>query len=1247
MANDGLEIFFASLAHALRDDGIAKANLVADRTDRTALGDEDISRLARIASGRWKALVSQQERQEHDLASEMLAADPVAAETAAERIGADNGIPAEFLLKARQLARGKLRRPDDPDGTTCPAGHSFSMPESMGQVLPRRPFGRNAKDHLRGFELVALVDSAPLHDAWLAKGPDSRTVILRFFEGGNGLPGLIRKARPAWDAAMDRMELSTIGPMTADKGHPRMIRPLDAAGLGDDMVALDATGIYPLENICRGRKPILDIPRQEDEAERFMSSIQSLARWLPNRPIAMGNIMAGNDGKPVLDPWTLAADRGGPGLDANAISLRWLVGGEPRRNDEAIVEDCLENHIVLPRIMRDYYETALPAGELRTKISLHNLMAKAAINISSFARTFEGSATEFRRKASRELQVNGINENQNKEVLIVILKKYCPNIVNPITNQDMTDVFNLCMRNIAKAIEDPNLITYDISKQINSSTESYLKENWTFLKEKDELFIYCRDHILGTCPALRDISTLKKAVQDHIRVEIDNNNSIIPDIARFIRDAVFRFFLINYPGSERWLTNPIAGRMRLIVDRDSPMHQERFDSLWREFKEEYFSSPCPPRFDMAPNRDESLKEHVVKVFRKNRILLCTQYISAIVSRFKNLIVNHNAGILGGAGKEGVAAEFMKISKEKDCLIDVGDVATNIVLNIFQDNKLFLLEEDLLNFKEFCLSKAKSHNWGILADQRNRLVDQFMEEFRNSIDNMPDKNKVLDVSDIATALVRKVFKANNLFHLHRDELDFKAICLKEIKQETARIITPELIELAKDYFREQLFLISGSSADSNASKGESYTLNVVKGFMEARCIPKYPEIINRLYDACFPMVHDHIRESFRHIREHHLDANLSRLREFIDAPDAINNPNHQEILSRINDYFVKKKVACSPSILPLVANHCLPEMHCLHLNIPSFAGVISGGLDFCWVPPGKAIIGGTSINQLRSNISRRDHVQNTGFWISRHVLTYRSVRAIINACHENEMFLNRTNLNLFLLHRPLETRRPDLPHVCSGDHCNRYWDFFERPGDCQAFLDFPAVCMQKNASDAILAMINSRFKENPAIHAIKKSYIYPNGHKISPHQLRFRLPTSGEWEYALRGGPFATNPNLDFHFGSGHNPSLTDRRIYNFNNGNFNDIEYLESSGCRVLTVNRQGPIPNLLGIMGMQGNAWELTSTQHSDGSPVVRGGDNRCPMHEAAACFEKSMKSAGFVSDFTDNSVCHGVALRLVAEET
>ena len=75
-------------------------------------------------------------------------------------------------------------------------------------------------------------------------------------------------------------------------------------------------------------------------------------------------------------------------------------------------------------------------------------------------------------------------------------------------------------------------------------------------------------------------------------------------------------------------------------------------------------------------------------------------------------------------------------------------------------------------------------------------------------------------------------------------------------------------------------------------------------------------------------------------------------------------------------------------------------------------------------------------------------------------------------------------------------------------------------------------------------------------------------------------------------------------------------------------------------------MPNLLGIMGMQGNAWELTSTIHPDGSPIVRGGDNRCNMHEAACCFEKSLRSLGSNNQFREIDIYHGVALRIIAEE-
>ena len=177
MLEVGLTGFLSALAQSVAGDVVAKDKLNSQKH----LLDEDITRLAESAAFIWNKTVEEYKGQEHDLVSEFLGAEPDPLALVAASLATDAGIPSVFLLRVQQLARGKLRRPGDPDGKCCPVRYSFTIPESMAQILARRPFERGSGDRVGKYHLVALVDSARMHDTWLAisASEPEKTIFVR------------------------------------------------------------------------------------------------------------------------------------------------------------------------------------------------------------------------------------------------------------------------------------------------------------------------------------------------------------------------------------------------------------------------------------------------------------------------------------------------------------------------------------------------------------------------------------------------------------------------------------------------------------------------------------------------------------------------------------------------------------------------------------------------------------------------------------------------------------------------------------------------------------------------------------------------------------------------------------------------------------------------------------------------------------------------------------------------------------
>lgn len=1182
MPEVGLTGFLSALAQSVAGDVVAKDKLNSQKH----LLDEDITRLAESAAFIWNKTVEEYKGQEHDLVSEFLGAEPDPLALVAANLATAAGIPSVFLLRVQQLARGKLRRPGDPDGKCCPVRYSFTIPESMAQILPRRLFERGSGDRVGKYQLVALVDSARMHDTWLAisASEPEKTFFVRFFYSDTSLSEMMEAVRERWDVAMDWIERFNVWPSFEQyKINGKLIcqaknidiypdmQLMECAILGECAIAFNATGFYPLENFCREKTPILDLDKQNNAFADLMESLRSVEKVSREPPLSIGNILSRDGRNLALDPWISGTGGTSRKASLKMLACRLLVGGEPTRTDESIIKDCVDNLTILPEAIFRAYDGEKLSDELNNAFISHAYLAKVAID---FLKTANNNAIEFFRNKNIDINSDLIE----REKILGFSKKYDINMTRHVNDNVKNEAFKFFESKTKEIITKVFGGSFDVAaffyEQTRTFASNYLMTSDTIQK----LSIRCHNHLADTLPFLGDVNQFAKAIRQHVEDKIMRADEIVNNKVVFIKSNVYEYLKRTYDRERAdSLTKLITPHIMDLFKGSDTIDPETIESIWEDFDQEFLSD------------------------------------------YSSIIIDD----------------------------DLANLLNNRLIAFFQKKKMFLSAKTIMQVVIIFKDKIKTRNK--VHVRKPELLGEFMTLFDKRKAAILEESIVPDICEIVKNLVIDVFTRRNLYLLREDLLDFRGTCLKELAKSCP--ITPNLIEQCVEFFRQRLKDHPGIIAPDNQAPIERLATKIITEFLAKKKVLPFPDVVNKLCDNCLPIANSHFNEIYT-LHKNHI---------FLEVRSSVNNASSRNAIvdgniarSVIEEYLVNNNINPSSEQISLLADDCLPERRVLSLTISGCVGhpkfpleLKPCEIDFCWIPPGTSKIGGTSFRQLMNQSGIRDHVQHKGFWISKHMLTYRAARFIIDK-DNGPQFLNNLSDQFCLLRFPNQVDQRPLPvHSCQGNHSLRYWDFIERPDDCQAFLDFPATCMQMTSANAIIKIFNNRARSGNGIKASMMSLTNPSGQDIPTRRLRFRLPASSEWEYALRGGPLATNPRLDFHFHDDWNVSVKKRKQYNFNNADFGGIEYLETGGgSRVVSVYRAGLMPNLLGIMGMQGNAWELTSTIHPDGSPIVRGGDNRCNMHEAACCFEKSLRSLGFNNQFTESDIYHGVALRIIAEE-
>jgi formylglycine-generating enzyme required for sulfatase activity len=221
------------------------------------------------------------------------------------------------------------------------------------------------------------------------------------------------------------------------------------------------------------------------------------------------------------------------------------------------------------------------------------------------------------------------------------------------------------------------------------------------------------------------------------------------------------------------------------------------------------------------------------------------------------------------------------------------------------------------------------------------------------------------------------------------------------------------------------------------------------------------------------------------------------------------------------------------------------------------------MPFCWIPPGRAMLGSPSTEKGRNNDEMEHEYTCQGLWLAKYPVTQEQWQTLMgnNPSYFKETQNDIKNANI------TDTSRFPVEQVCWDDDKNKEYSVRE-------------YLKKMNASAKVPATMG---------------------------QGKFVLPHEDEWEYACRGGK---GNKQAFYFGDRLNGDLANCNG-NFPFGTDTKGEWKQRT-TEVGEYEKVAPHP--WGLCDMHGNVWQWCDNKYKndENSRVVRGG---CWFHGAGSC--------------------------------